>query len=92
MLRSILAAVVFSLVCGTIPALAARSCEDWCQNRCAHQSRCIYEQMSPCVSAKTRTEPAKPRSEISAKLFSTEAARSPTRAAGSVERSRQKVN
>src|SRR5262249_5287908 len=31
-------------------------------------------------------------SEISAKLFSTEAARSPTRAAGSVERSRQKVN
>ena len=31
-------------------------------------------------------------SEINAKLFSTEAARSPTRAAGSVERSRQKVN
>ena len=31
-------------------------------------------------------------SEISAKLFSTQAARSPTRAAGSVERSRQKVN
>ena len=31
-------------------------------------------------------------SEISAKLFSTEVARSPTRAAGSVERSRQKVN
>jgi len=31
-------------------------------------------------------------SEISAKLFSTEAARSPTKAAGSVERSRQKVN
>jgi peptidoglycan hydrolase-like protein with peptidoglycan-binding domain len=31
-------------------------------------------------------------SEISAKLLSTEAARSPTRAAGSIERSRQKVN
>ena len=31
-------------------------------------------------------------SKIGAKLFSTEAARSPTRAAGSVERSRQKVN
>jgi peptidoglycan hydrolase-like protein with peptidoglycan-binding domain len=31
-------------------------------------------------------------SEISAKLFSTQAARSPTSAAGSVERSRQKVN
>ena len=31
-------------------------------------------------------------SEISAKLFSTKAARSPTRAAGSVERSHQKVN
>ena len=31
-------------------------------------------------------------SEISAKLFSTEAVRSPTKAAGSVERSHQKVN
>ena len=31
-------------------------------------------------------------SEISAKLFSTEAIRSPTKAAGSVERSHQKVN
>jgi peptidoglycan hydrolase-like protein with peptidoglycan-binding domain len=31
-------------------------------------------------------------SEISAKLFSTEAARSPTKAVGSVERPRQKVN
>jgi peptidoglycan hydrolase-like protein with peptidoglycan-binding domain len=31
-------------------------------------------------------------SEISAKLLSTQAARSPTRAAGSIERSRQKVN
>ena len=61
MLRLILASVLFSLVCGTISALAAQSCEDWCQNRCAHRVLShagMYKQMFPCVSAKTRTGPA----------------------------------
>src|SRR5215468_11598646 len=33
MLRTILAAVVFSLLCRATPIFAAQSCEDWCENR-----------------------------------------------------------
>jgi len=52
MLRLILASVLFSLVCGTISALAAQSCEDWCQNRCAHRvlshAACINKCFPAC--------------------------------------------
>jgi hypothetical protein len=37
MLKLILAVIGFSLLCGTTPTLAKQSCEDWCQNRCAHR-------------------------------------------------------
>ena len=51
MLRLILAAALFSLVCGTIPALAAQSCEDWCQNRCARRVLSQVACMNKCVPA-----------------------------------------
>src|SRR6516165_4162484 len=51
MLRLILVVVVFSLVCGTIPALAAQSCEDRCQNRCAHRVLSHAACMNKCVPA-----------------------------------------
>ena len=51
MLRLILVVVVFSLVCGTIPALAAQSCEDRCQNRCTHRVLSHAACMNKCVPA-----------------------------------------
>jgi hypothetical protein len=61
MLRLILAAVVFSLVCGTIPALAAQSCEDGCQNRCAHRVLSHAACMNKCVPACQQKRGREPR-------------------------------
>jgi hypothetical protein len=51
MLKLILAVIGFSLLCGAIPTLAAQSCEDWCQNRCAHRILSQIVCMNKCVPA-----------------------------------------
>jgi hypothetical protein len=49
MLRLVLGAVVFSLLCRATPTFAAKSCEDWCQNRCAHRVLSQAGCMNKCV-------------------------------------------
>jgi hypothetical protein len=51
MLRFILAAVAFSLLCRATPIFAAQSCEDWCENRCAHRVPSQGVCMNKCVPA-----------------------------------------
>jgi hypothetical protein len=51
MLRMSLAAVVFSLLCRATPIFAAQSCEDWCENRCAHPVLSQGVCMNKCVPA-----------------------------------------
>jgi hypothetical protein len=51
MLRLIVAAIGLSWLCGATPTPAAQSCEDWCQNRCAHRVLSQPACMNKCVPA-----------------------------------------
>ena len=51
-MRSLLVALALSLSNGSMPALAAPSCQAWCtQNMCAHGGRSVSDCLSKCVPA-----------------------------------------
>ena len=58
MLRSTVIAFAISLLSGSVPALAAQSCSDWClQNRCGHGAMNPQRCLQNCVPACEQKHP-----------------------------------